>query len=339
MTVTARDIITLASKEAGILGVGQTLLAEDTNDTFILLKRMIAQWQRRRWLVPSLIDVSMNGNGNVSNQIGNNQFWNVPRPDKIQGGYIIQLNTGSTPVSLPLYPVFSYEDYIQITVKNLNSLPTHFFYDAKYPVGNVFIWPVPTSTYEMHLLIKSQLGLATTINTVAANGADGGSITNPGEGYTNGVYNVVPLVPVNYGTLQGQSVGTGATANITVAGGVVTSCVLDNGGESFNTGDILTSPNTYIGGTGAGFTYTVNNTTANLDSTIDMPPEYEEPLHYNLALRICSMYQIQATDDTKKLAKAGLNTIRMANTQVPQLLMPPTLRRGKAFNIYNADGF
>ena len=128
---TARDILTLAFKEAGVLGVGQTLLAEDANDGMIYLKRMVAQWQRKRWLVPSLTDISTLGNGLISNPIGNGQYWNVNRPDKIQGGYIVQLNTGSTPVSLPLYPIFSYEDYIRITIKNLNSLPDHLFYDAQ----------------------------------------------------------------------------------------------------------------------------------------------------------------------------------------------------------------
>src|SRR5665213_91297 len=102
-TPTARDVISLAYKEAGILAVGQTLLAEDVNDGLIYLRQMVAQWQRKRWLVPSLIDISTVGNGLISNPIGNGQFWNIPRPDKIQGGYVIQLNTGSTPVSLPLY--------------------------------------------------------------------------------------------------------------------------------------------------------------------------------------------------------------------------------------------
>ena len=162
---TARDVIELAAKESGILGVGQTLLAEDTNDIFIYLKRMVAQYQRKRWLVPSLIDISTVGNGLISNPIGAGRFWNVPRPDKVQGGYVVQLNTGTTPISLPLYPIFSYEDYIQVTIKNLPSLPTHFFYDGQYPVGNVFIWPIPNATWEIHLLLKAQLGLSTTITS------------------------------------------------------------------------------------------------------------------------------------------------------------------------------
>jgi hypothetical protein len=314
------------------LGVGQTLLAEDTSDIFILLKRMVAQYQRKRWLVPSLVDISTVGNNAVSNPIGSGQFWNIPRPDKIQGGYVVQLNTGSTPISLPLYPIFSYEDYIQLAVKQLNTLPDHFFYDAKYPVGNVFIWPIPNATWEVHLLLKSQLGLATTMTS--------GNILSPGQLYTNGVYNNVPLVPVTPGnpTAQFQSFGTGALATVTVAGGVVTTVVIQNGGEDFNVNDLLTAAAASIGGTGNGFTYVVTGTTANLDSDMDFTPESEEAIHYNLARRICSAYQIECQDETKRLARSALNTLRQANIQVPKLIMPPTLRQGKSFNIYNADG-
>ena len=42
MAQTARDFVTLALKEAGVLGVGQTPLPEDINDCFVLLNRMLS---------------------------------------------------------------------------------------------------------------------------------------------------------------------------------------------------------------------------------------------------------------------------------------------------------
>ncbi len=72
-----------------------------------------------------------------------------------------------------------------------------------------------------------------------------------------------------------------------------------------------------------------------------MPPEYEEALMYNLAIRAASYYQVELLASTLKLAKAGLNTIRKNNTQIPRLQMPnaPGLRRGRAFSLYNPDGY
>lgn len=321
---TARDIVTLALKEAGTLGVGQTALSEDINDAFTLLQRMVAQWQRKRWLVPSLQEVVKVGNSLVSNKIGPGQYYNAPRPDKIQGGYIVQLNTGNTPVSLPLHPIFSYEDYIKISVKNLNSLPDHFFYDGAFPYGNVFIWPIPNSQYEVHLLVKSALGFPTTITT--------GTLTAGGTLYVDGAYPAVPLTALS-------GVGTGATADLTVAGGIITAVVIANGGEDFNIADTLGVPNAYLGGTGSGFIYTVTNVTSNLDSDIDMPPEYEEALHYNLAIRLGSMFQLEIQKATIMMAKMALQTIRKANVQIPQLRMPPGLKRAKGFSLYNPDGY
>jgi hypothetical protein len=141
---------------------------------------------------------------------------------------------------MPLRQMFSYEDYIKIAVKDLNSLPTRFFYDGNNNagLGNVFIWPIPSNIYELHLLVKSQLAWPTNIN-----------------------------------------------------------------------------------------------------SAFTLPDEYAEAVHYNLALRICSAYQVQPEKSTGGLAKVSLNTIKNTNTQIPQYMMPPALRVGRAFNIFNPDDY
>lgn len=73
-----------------------------------------------------------------------------------------------------------------------------------------------------------------------------GSIT-AGSGYANSTYNDVALT--------GGS-GTGATANITVAGGVVTAVVLVNRGSGYTVGNTLSAAGASIGG-GTGFSVPV----------------------------------------------------------------------------------
>lgn len=80
-------------------------------------------------------------------------------------------------------------------------------------------------------------------NTAVATGTIAG-----GAAYTNGNYSGVAL--------QGGS-GTGATAEITIAGGAVTVVGIDDGGQNYLIGDVLTVLAADVGGTGAGFTYTV----------------------------------------------------------------------------------
>lgn len=325
--VTARDVIRAAQFDCGVLGVGQSMLAEDTNDAQIRLQNMVATWQAKRWLQPSLFDISMPGNNLKSNQIGDGQYWNTPRPDKIRAAYFTQPgSSGGNPVSFPLYPISSYEDYSKVSLKELNSWPTRFFYDQAYPYGNVFIWPIPSPQYEIHLIIPSQLGFSTTI--------DNGDIVTAGIGYTNGDIVAVPLL--NLATSQN---GISATANITVTAGVVTVFTIQNGGELYKVGDLLTLDTT-IAGPGTGFIWKVTSTESNLDSEMSFPPEYQEALIYNLSLRLSAMYQLDATADTKKLARTSLKTIIAANTMISTLKMPGLVPRTsrRVTGIVNANG-
>jgi len=325
---TARDFITLALKEAGVLGVGQTPLPEDLNDAFVLLNRMLSQWQKRRWLVPNLIDVSAIGNSAKSNLIGPGQYYNSLRPDKIQAAYFKQLNGaggGSNQVSYPLIPIWSYENYARIALKELNSWPQYFFYDAAFPNGNVFIWPIPTSDFEIHLIVKGPIGFTIEL--------EAGEIKAGGVGYVDGNYLDIPFINLS-------GFGSGGTADVTIAFGIITNIVIHDPGEGYKINDSLTLDTTLMGAAGTGFIYNVTEVTDNLDADFNMPAEYEEAIHYNLCVRLTSMYQYPPNPVQGRLAIIALNTIKNANTQVPTLEMPSSLRfsnNNGGFYIFNAD--
>jgi hypothetical protein len=81
----------------------------------------------------------------------------------------------------------------------------------------------------------------------ASGGVNATTISNGGSGYTNGTYLLKALT---------GGTGTGAVANITVAGGVVTVCTISSRGTGYTVGDFLTAS---IPG-GSGFVLTVNTT-------------------------------------------------------------------------------
>lgn len=153
---TVLDVINQAMKKSGILGVGQTALAEDVNDAFADLSDLLHQWQRKRWLTWNLIDTSIVSTGALSYTIGIGEDFNIARPDRLEAAFFRQIiNTQPNEVDYPLEIIPARETYNQIALKSLTSWPQYIFYDSAYPVGNVYVWPLPqASQFEIHLTLK-----------------------------------------------------------------------------------------------------------------------------------------------------------------------------------------
>jgi hypothetical protein len=77
-----------------------------------------------------------------------------------------------------------------------------------------------------------------------------------GTGYNSGGTFLFLGVPLSGGN------GTSATANIAVTNGIVTNVFLTNIGINYNVGDVLTTSNIFLGGTGTGFSITVQGLSA-----------------------------------------------------------------------------
>ena len=157
LPTTPRDIINLALKTANVVGVGQSSLPEDINDCFNMLNMMIAQWQRRRYMVYNLKTVSITATGATSYTIGLGQQFNTERPAKIEAAFIRMQGGSNLPVDYPLQVLRAKEDYDRISIKTLNAFPQYVFYDSTFPVGNVFVWPVPNNQYQIFLTVMTQL--------------------------------------------------------------------------------------------------------------------------------------------------------------------------------------
>lgn len=117
------------------------------------------------------------------------------------------------------------------------------FYGADFVdlLDTFFIFNVPDTNEFFISLSNASYGM------LSSTAISQGSITTPGAAYTNGSYQKVPLT---------GGTGTGATADITVAGGVVTAVNIVTGGHGYTISDVLSANAADIGGTGAGFTWT-----------------------------------------------------------------------------------
>lgn len=169
MSMTAQDLIRLAMKTAGILGVGQTPLAEDFNDCFIILNNMLASWTQSRWLVYHLVDTAFTSTGAASYTVGLGGNFNVNRPDRIQSAYARLTTTNPRPVDYQLGQIQTYEEWGSVRVKSLTSFPATIFYDPTLGLGTIYFYPIPSANnFELHIITKDVLtqlaALTTTIN-------------------------------------------------------------------------------------------------------------------------------------------------------------------------------
>lgn len=232
---TAGDLISLSLREAGVIGQGQTAGAQDFSDSLRILNGMLSQWQRRRWIVYHLVETTCLGNGALSYSVGPGGDFNIQRADTIEAAFFRQIvSSDANNVDYPLTPIRAREDYNQISLKSLASFPQVFFFDSGYPLGQLYVWPLPDSSYELHITTKQVLPQFTS-----------------------------------------------------------------------------------------------------LTDEIELPPEYEEALHYNLAVRLKPLYGLPPDVSITQLAKIALNTIKNANAQITQLQMPAGLVTGSNYNIYS----
>jgi hypothetical protein len=136
---------------------------------------------------------------------------------------------------------------INMLTRQFGAINSPFFYGATKTdyIDTFLIFNLPT-TNQWYCTLS---GVDFLQLTAATGALIVGNISAPGTAYTNGQYNNVALT---------GGTGTGAMANITVSGDVVTNVVVLVGGENYVVGDVLSATAASIGGTGSGFTYNVD---------------------------------------------------------------------------------
>lgn len=163
---TVNDLVGAALVDSGVVGQGQTPSPEDANKAWLITNLLAGQWNRKRWLIWHLIDVSKVSTGALSYTIGPGGDFNVPRPDRLEDGNFARQITVNNPqqVDYPLHLIESREDYNRIVLKTMGTFPNEIFYDSAYPLGNVFVWPIPQAgLYEIHLALKDTIPLFTSL--------------------------------------------------------------------------------------------------------------------------------------------------------------------------------
>ncbi len=151
------QLISLALRDSGVVGMGQTPNAQMQQDAKQRCNMMLDEWRADNMLVYQTLDLAKQCDGGTNYSIGPGGDFDVAvRPDALSGAYLRQLVANAPNlVDYQLEVLESMVDYSRISMKTLTAAPAEsVFLDTGYPTGQVYIWPLPNSSWELHILIN-----------------------------------------------------------------------------------------------------------------------------------------------------------------------------------------
>lgn len=165
----AQAICEFSLRKAGIVGIDEDIEQPVLNDAFADLNDLLVQWQANRYLVWRLATYSFTSTGAQTYTVGPGGTVNIsPRPDRLESAFLRITNSAPSnlPVDLPLEIIPAKENYNDIIIKTLGTLPWRIFYDPGqeppndkgWQMGTLYPWPVPqASIYQIFVTFKEVL--------------------------------------------------------------------------------------------------------------------------------------------------------------------------------------
>jgi hypothetical protein len=159
---TAGDVINSALRSIGQLAEGETPSADTSADCLDLLNEMLDSWKNERLLALYLQQEEFNLVGGTANYaIGTAQTFNTTRPITIDNASFVRLND----IDYPLRGI-NLAQYNSIPGKTTEaSFPDVFYYEASYPYGEIFFYPVPSEAQSFFMVSWKTLDTVSTLAT------------------------------------------------------------------------------------------------------------------------------------------------------------------------------
>lgn len=153
---TPQAIIRRALRLLGVLAPDTALAGEMLTDGLESLNDMLDAWNIEKLVVPSLQRDTfplVAGVGQYSIGTNSTEDFNAQRPVHLEQGQVFL--TGGTlgllEVELEAIPL---EEYGRIINKNIQSIPSRFFYNANLDSGTIYLDPQPNAAYTLILWLE-----------------------------------------------------------------------------------------------------------------------------------------------------------------------------------------
>ncbi len=155
--VQAQDIIKRALRLLRIYAPGEAIHGDEINDNLSVLNSMMDYLSLQGLMFYSLTTESFELTTDGVYTIGDGEDFDTERPERInvEASFIRDANGND----YPLRPM-TREEYNAITIKSLSgSYPTHLFYDPKFPVGDVCLYPPPIEGLTLYLVSEKAFAM------------------------------------------------------------------------------------------------------------------------------------------------------------------------------------
>lgn len=160
------DLLRSALITSGSVSLTQTIYAEDLYLSLGLLNNLLAQWQRKRWLVWCDVETSLVSTGAATYSVATGGDFDIARPDRIEAAFVRILGSGGPAMDSGLSIIEAREDWSQVALKSLSTFPAAVFYESTFPAGILHVWPIPPAdAYEVHIVTKAPLPSALDLTT------------------------------------------------------------------------------------------------------------------------------------------------------------------------------
>lgn len=143
---TARNLITNALLDLGVLADGETPTASEAVGGLRKLNNMLDAWNIERLMIYGAIqNVFTLAPDQGTYTLGISGNFNIPRPNEVMAAYL--RDTASNPqADIPIY-IQTNEEYADLPYKlEAQTYPYNIYINNTFPLSTVYLNPVPTST-------------------------------------------------------------------------------------------------------------------------------------------------------------------------------------------------
>lgn len=144
----ALDLITSSAIKLGAIESGEALTADEANDSLDVLNSILDYWAINKLLVYQLVQNSYTWPASTTSRtIGSGGNFNATRPTRIEEGTFFR----DSSIDYPVRIVRDRAVYDSLPLKTDEGTPEILFYDTAYPLGTLYVYPVPAQSLSLYL--------------------------------------------------------------------------------------------------------------------------------------------------------------------------------------------